>query len=213
MRKVVVFIYSTVHCLHSPRLILYFRLHIDSCLYCVCVLRFCLPHRFMLLSTCPVPDCRQRQTCYQPINIRLPWRYLRRRQWLLLLLLVVFPFHSRFNQFFCFLSLHRSSLKALNKKEHKNGGCSPDSPGEDVDATDYTLTPRTEAKYNKIDEEFQMMMQRTQHLNGAQRVRNTNFTNAHSPIFFCLYIFLFTHPGWRLHDARFGTCESRSVPR
>lgn len=60
--------------------------------------------------------------------------------------------------------------QALNKKEHKNGGCSPDSPGEDVDATDYTLTPRTEAKYNKIDEEFQMMMQRNQHHNGAQRV-------------------------------------------
>ena len=58
----------------------------------------------------------------------------------------------------------------MNKKEHKNGGCSPDSPGEDVDAPDYTLTPRTEAKYNKIDEEFQMMMQRTPHLNGAQRV-------------------------------------------
>ena len=60
--------------------------------------------------------------------------------------------------------------QALNKKEHKNGGCSPDSPGEDVDATDYTLTPRTEAKCNKIDEEFQMMMQRNQHHNGAQRV-------------------------------------------
>ena len=60
--------------------------------------------------------------------------------------------------------------QALNKKEHKNGGCSPDSPGEDIDATDYTLTPRTEAKYNKIDEDFQMMMQRTQHMNGAQRV-------------------------------------------
>ena len=58
----------------------------------------------------------------------------------------------------------------INKKEHKNGGCSPDSPGEDIDATDYTLTPRTEAKYNKIDEDFQMMMQRTQHMNGAQRV-------------------------------------------
>lgn len=60
--------------------------------------------------------------------------------------------------------------QALNKKEHKSGGCSPDSPGEDVDATDYTLTPRTEAKYNRIDEEFQMMMQRTQPLNGAPRV-------------------------------------------
>jgi len=65
---------------------------------------------------------------------------------------------------------NKNIIEALNKKEHKNGGCSPDSPGEDVDATDYTLTPRTEAKYNKIDEDFQMMMQRTQHMsNGAQR--------------------------------------------
>ena len=43
-----------------------------------------------------------------------------------------------------------------------------------MDATDYTLTPRTEAKYNKIDEEFQMMMQRNQHLNGSQRVRDAS---------------------------------------
>ncbi|XP_073999492.1 myocyte enhancer factor 2 isoform X1 [Rhodnius prolixus] len=49
--------------------------------------------------------------------------------------------------------------QALNKKEHKNGACSPDSPEGD---SEYQLTPRTEAKYNKIDEEFQMMMQRNQ---------------------------------------------------
>lgn len=54
-------------------------------------------------------------------------------------------------------------LQALNKKEHKNGACSPDSPEGD---TEYQLTPRTEAKYNKIDEEFQMMMQRNQQLTG-----------------------------------------------
>lgn len=57
-----------------------------------------------------------------------------------------------------------SCLQALNKKEHKNGTCSPDSPEPD---TDYQLTPRTEAKYSKIDEEFQMMMQRNQ-LNGSR---------------------------------------------
>uniref|UniRef100_A0A146KQ65 Myocyte-specific enhancer factor 2 n=1 Tax=Lygus hesperus TaxID=30085 RepID=A0A146KQ65_LYGHE len=50
-------------------------------------------------------------------------------------------------------------LQALNKKEHKNGACSPDSPEGD---TEYQLTPRTEAKYNKIDEEFQMMMRGNQ---------------------------------------------------
>ncbi|KDR18664.1 Myocyte-specific enhancer factor 2 [Zootermopsis nevadensis] len=55
-------------------------------------------------------------------------------------------------------------MHALNKKEHKNGTCSPDSPEPD---TEYQLTPRTEAKYSKIDEEFQMMMQRNQ-LNGSR---------------------------------------------
>lgn len=56
-------------------------------------------------------------------------------------------------------------LQALNKKEHKNGVMSPDSPEPE---TEYQLTPRTEAKYHKIDEEFQMMLQRNQ-ING-QRV-------------------------------------------
>lgn len=56
-------------------------------------------------------------------------------------------------------------LQALNKKEHKNGVMSPDSPEPE---TEYQLTPRTEAKYSKIDEEFQMMLQRN-HING-QRV-------------------------------------------
>ncbi|XP_031631719.1 myocyte-specific enhancer factor 2 isoform X2 [Contarinia nasturtii] len=49
--------------------------------------------------------------------------------------------------------------KNIIEKEHKNGVMSPDSPEPE---TDYTLTPRTEAKYNKIDEDFQMMMQRNQ---------------------------------------------------
>lgn len=46
---------------------------------------------------------------------------------------------------------------------------SPESP-EPEDA--YTLTPRTEAKYSKIDEDFQLMMQRNQQLAAAgARVR------------------------------------------
>uniref|UniRef100_A0A1B6KPN2 MADS-box domain-containing protein n=1 Tax=Graphocephala atropunctata TaxID=36148 RepID=A0A1B6KPN2_9HEMI len=53
---------------------------------------------------------------------------------------------------------NKNIIEALNKKEHKNGACSPDSPEGD---SEYQLTPRTEAKYNKIDEEFQIMMQRT----------------------------------------------------
>ncbi|KAK3917425.1 Myocyte-specific enhancer factor 2 [Frankliniella fusca] len=60
---------------------------------------------------------------------------------------------------------NKNIIEALNKKEHKNGACSPDSPEAD---SEYTLTPRTEAKYSKIDEEFQMMMQRSQ-LNGGSR--------------------------------------------
>ena len=37
---------------------------------------------------------------------------------------------------------------------------------------EFTLTPRTEAKYNKIDEEFHLMMQRNQ-VNGARVVMMT----------------------------------------
>ena len=65
-----------------------------------------------------------------------------------------------------------STLQALSKKEGKGG---MDSPlGDDSDHEgDFTLTPRTEAKYNKIDEEFHLMMQRNQAQNGvaANRVR------------------------------------------
>ena len=50
-----------------------------------------------------------------------------------------------------FLSLCWCSLQALNKKEHR--GC--DSP--DPDAS-YVLTPHTEEKYKKINEEFDNMM-------------------------------------------------------
>ncbi|XP_058461637.1 myocyte-specific enhancer factor 2 isoform X3 [Malaya genurostris] len=50
-------------------------------------------------------------------------------------------------------------LQVNAQKENKNGTMSPDSPEPD---DNYTLTPRTEAKYNKIDEDFQIMMQRNQ---------------------------------------------------
>jgi MADS-box transcription enhancer factor 2A len=42
---------------------------------------------------------------------------------------------------------------------------SPDSPEPD---DSYTLTPRTEAKYSKIDEDFQMMMQKNQQLTSSR---------------------------------------------
>ncbi|XP_044256235.1 myocyte-specific enhancer factor 2 isoform X1 [Tribolium madens] len=68
---------------------------------------------------------------------------------------------------------NKNIIEALNKKEHKNGVMSPDSPEPE---TEYQLTPRTEAKYSKIDEEFQMMLQRNQ-ING-QRVSmsSSNYT-------------------------------------
>ena len=55
-------------------------------------------------------------------------------------------------------------VEALNKKEHKGSSNGCDSP--EPDDAQYTLTPRTEAKYNKINEEFEMMMQRGAHMNG-----------------------------------------------
>jgi len=42
---------------------------------------------------------------------------------------------------------------------------SPDSPDNDGDYS--SLTPRTEAKYNQIDEEFTLMLQRSQ-INGTK---------------------------------------------
>ena len=59
-------------------------------------------------------------------------------------------------------------IQALNKKESKGGLGSPCGDDSDHEG-DFNLTPRTEAKYNKIDEEFHLMMQRNQ-INGV-RVR------------------------------------------
>ncbi|XP_039227261.1 myocyte-specific enhancer factor 2 isoform X10 [Drosophila yakuba] len=67
--------------------------------------------------------------------------------------------------------------KNIIEKENKNGVMSPDSPEAE---TDYTLTPRTEAKYNKIDEEFQNMMQRNQMAiggaGGPRQLPNSSYT-------------------------------------
>lgn len=62
-----------------------------------------------------------------------------------------------------------NSSQALSKKDMKGGGSNGcDSP--EPDDSQYTLTPRSEAKYNKINEEFDLMMQRSAHMNG-NRVR------------------------------------------
>uniref|UniRef100_A0AAG5DA55 MADS-box domain-containing protein n=1 Tax=Anopheles atroparvus TaxID=41427 RepID=A0AAG5DA55_ANOAO len=68
--------------------------------------------------------------------------------------------------------------KNIIEKENKNGTMSPDSP-EPEDS--YTLTPRTEAKYNKIDEDFQIMMQRNQQLTtGGGSARSNMATGSYS---------------------------------
>ncbi|XP_064620000.1 myocyte-specific enhancer factor 2A-like isoform X3 [Lineus longissimus] len=51
---------------------------------------------------------------------------------------------------------NKDIIEALNKKEHK--GC--DSPEPEADQ--YVLTPRTEEKYNKINQEFDLMIQQNQ---------------------------------------------------
>ncbi|XP_066255255.1 myocyte-specific enhancer factor 2 isoform X2 [Euwallacea similis] len=71
---------------------------------------------------------------------------------------------------------NKNIIEALNKKEHKNGVMSPESPEPE---TEYQLTPRTEAKYSKIDEDFQMMLQRNQSING-QRVSPVNMGSNYS---------------------------------
>ncbi|XP_064474598.1 myocyte-specific enhancer factor 2-like isoform X3 [Ornithodoros turicata] len=56
--------------------------------------------------------------------------------------------------------------QALSKKEHKNSSNGCDSP--EPEPEQYTLTPRSEAKYTKINEEFELMMQRSAQLNGSR---------------------------------------------
>ncbi|XP_053964713.1 myocyte-specific enhancer factor 2 isoform X6 [Anastrepha ludens] len=69
--------------------------------------------------------------------------------------------------------------KNIIEKENKNGVMSPDSPEQEAD---FTLTPRTEAKYNKIDEDFQLMIQRTQMAGASASGRNLGNTNYTLPV-------------------------------
>jgi len=70
---------------------------------------------------------------------------------------------------------NKNIIDALSKKENKGGGGgSPDGGDSDGDI-ETNLTPRTEAKYNKIDEEFQIMMQHRNHVNGGSRNLQTGF--------------------------------------
>ncbi|XP_061399319.1 myocyte-specific enhancer factor 2 isoform X5 [Musca vetustissima] len=70
-------------------------------------------------------------------------------------------------------------LSSPFQKENKNGVMSPDSPEQEAD---YTLTPRTEAKYNKIDEEFQLVMNRNHMAGGTTSGRNMSNTNYMLPV-------------------------------
>lgn len=46
-------------------------------------------------------------------------------------------------------------FQTLNKKEHKGGCESPDTDGDQQ----YVLTPRTEEKYQRINQDFDLMLQ------------------------------------------------------
>ncbi|XP_055687443.1 myocyte-specific enhancer factor 2 isoform X20 [Lutzomyia longipalpis] len=62
---------------------------------------------------------------------------------------------------------HESLTNKNIIEENKNGVMSPET--EEPEA-EYSLTPRTEAKYNKIDEDFQLMVQRNQQIAAGARV-------------------------------------------
>uniref|UniRef100_A0A1L8DIK5 Putative mads box transcription factor n=1 Tax=Nyssomyia neivai TaxID=330878 RepID=A0A1L8DIK5_9DIPT len=68
--------------------------------------------------------------------------------------------------------------KNIIEKENKNGVMSPET--EEPEA-EYSLTPRTEAKYNKIDEDFQLMVQRNQQIAAGARV-NMSGSNYALPV-------------------------------
>lgn len=72
----------------------------------------------------------------------------------------------------CNLNTQRlNSSQALSKKDCKGGSGSNGCDSPEPDDSQYTLTPRSEAKYNKINEEFDLMMQRNAaHMNGTRGV-------------------------------------------
>lgn len=108
-------------------------------------------------------------------------------------------------------------VEALNKKEHKGSSNGCDSP--EPDDSQYTLTPRTEAKYNKINEEFEMMMQRNNaHMNGNGNGNGNGrvccnlsfFLHSYSPFTFLLSTLSLTFISPRLRECHQcpSTCPS-----
>lgn len=72
---------------------------------------------------------------------------------------------------------HHDTLAIALQKENKNGGQSPDA---DEPEPEYNLTPRTEAKFNKIEDEFQTMLQRNQMAQAGARGLGANSIGAGS---------------------------------
>uniref|UniRef100_A0A061QLM2 Putative MEF2-like protein n=1 Tax=Cupiennius salei TaxID=6928 RepID=A0A061QLM2_CUPSA len=58
-------------------------------------------------------------------------------------------------------------VEVLNKKEHKGSSNSCDSPEPDMEQ--YSISSRSDPKYQKINEEFELMMQRSSQMNGSTR--------------------------------------------
>ncbi|XP_054713158.1 myocyte-specific enhancer factor 2C-like [Uloborus diversus] len=72
-------------------------------------------------------------------------------------------------------------VEALNKKEHKGSSNSCDSPEPDMEQ--YSITTRSDPKYQKINEEFQLMMQRNSQINGNTRCpQGTSVASELSPL-------------------------------
>ncbi|KAG8198098.1 hypothetical protein JTE90_020923 [Oedothorax gibbosus] len=58
-------------------------------------------------------------------------------------------------------------VEVLNKKEHKGSSNSCDSPEPDMEQ--YSISSRSDPKFQKINEEFELMMQRNSQVNGSSR--------------------------------------------
>lgn len=68
-------------------------------------------------------------------------------------------------------------VETLNKKEHKNSANGCDSP--EPDEASYTMNQRSEQNYNKISEQYEMMLQRNPaHINGNRASRNGTLLNS-----------------------------------
>lgn len=76
----------------------------------------------------------------------------------------------------------------LNKKEHKGSSNSCDSPEPDMEQ--YSISSRSDPKYQKINEEFELMMQRNSQMNGSARVSRTLIIASCSWICILIYVIL-----------------------